>query len=133
MERKNSNYIWLCVLCMVCLLALPVGAVYQAAQPTNVLDGILPNEQYRQGGTTTATDPADGMPWESDTPRFGEDPNTQDRAADGSAGGNSDTRAPSPEEMEGVSPWIAVLVTSLAATAVVIAVLYLVPSRKRKK
>ena len=116
----------LCALCITLLLVTPVGAI----QPTKILDGILPNEHYHSGGTTTATDPADGMPWEGQVPGFGEDPNIEDRAAEGSI---PDTRVASEETVEAISPWVAVLVVSLAAVAVVIAVLYLVPSRKEKK
>lgn len=116
----------LCVLCVALLLVTPVGAI----QPTKILDGILPDEHYHPGGTATATDPADGMPWEGQAPGFGEDSNTEDRAADGST---PDTRVASEETVEAISPWVAVLVVSLAAVAVVIAVLYLVPSRKKRK
>lgn len=127
MKIKTCKCFLLCALCITLLLAVPVGAV----QPTKILDSILPDEHYHPGGTTTATDPADGgMPWEGQAPRFGEDPNTEDRAADGST---PDTRVASEETTEAISPWVAVLVVSLAATAVVIAVLYLVPSRKGKK
>lgn len=122
------------VLCAAaCLLVGQVCATGNEAVPAQILDGILPDEHYHPGSTTTATDPADGMPEEGRVNRFGEEPDQEDSAAGGGTTVAPGARVAPTATVEGISPWIAILVVSLAAAAVVIAVLYLVPKRKDRK
>ncbi len=109
-------------------LSLFTGNICAVSRHTGVLDGIFPNEHYAPQDGARGGDPADGMPEDNGNDRFGEDAGREDRAADGSEGGTATAT-----EDDGVSVWVAVLVLSLAATAIVIAVIYLLPRRKEKK
>ena len=117
-------------LALVLSFALFTGAIGATSQHTGVLDGIFPNEHYAPQNGTKGVDPADGMP-EGQDDRFGEDASREDRAADG-----SEEKAGSTTTSDGngsISVWVSVLVLSLVTTAIVIAVIYLVPKRKNER
>ena len=111
-------------------LALFTGAIGAASQHTGVLDGIFPNEHYVPQNGAKGADPADGMP-EGQDDRFGEDASREDRAADGTEGNAGTTTTT--DGNDDISVWVSVLVLSLATTAIVVAVIYLVPKRKHEK
>ena len=111
-------------------LSLLTVGISATPQHTGVLDGIFPNEHYSPQDGASGGDPADGMPEDNGSNRFGEDAGREDRAADGSGenGGTTTTT-----EGKDISVWISVLVLSLAAAAIVCAVIYLLPRRKNEK
>ena len=117
-------------LALVLSFALFTGAIGATSQHAGVLDGIFPNEHYAPQNGTKGVDPADGMP-EGQEDRFGEDASREDRAADGSEENTGSTTTI--DGNDGISVWGSVLVLSLVTTAIVIAVIYLVPKRKNER
>lgn len=119
---------------MALALALTLGAsmltgsIYAVSRHTGVLDGIFPNEHYLPQDGASAGDLADGMPDDQREDRFGGDADRQDHAADGGA-----SEGATPVVKSGVSVWMVVLALSLAATAIVVGVIYLRPYKKGRK
>lgn len=121
--KKLRSFI--CLFLGVLLFASPlmIPRVQAAgAASTHILDSILPDEGSRTTGgrTTTAPDPADGLPF------MGGEEETR-----GSERGNARDGGTVPMD-ESTSVGIAILVACLSAIAVIIAVFYVFRGRRDK-
>ena len=127
--NKKQQYatLFLCAILVASLLMAPINAA--RIRPAHLLEGLFPDKALPSvEDESISSDPADGMPEdERQGERFGGKSGVKERAASG-----EDSQAVDENSREGgISVWMAVLVVCLAATAVVVAVIYLVPRKNR--
>lgn len=132
MFLKKVRFLILCLAGILILSAPALQVTALSVQETHILDSLLPDHQPRAAGggsTTTAPDPADGMPFLPGD----EENDLSDRAERGGQEENRDAAreaAPTPGG-EKLSIGMAVLVVGLAAISVVLAVFYVFRGKHR--